>query len=126
MRQRFDNHTSACDHRESPGGAVSELLHGRVSDRYFPDLRDLLMYILRISHGRRIALGLGLVGALVLAGCDGAGTTSESAIATVKDGEHGKAQLEARQKAFGATANPVTGKTKTGIVEPKGAPEKAP
>jgi hypothetical protein len=88
-------------------------------DRFFTDSGDLLMCILHFSHVRRTALGLGLLGALTLAGCDGGGGGSENVIATVKDGEHGKSQAEARQKAFGPTGVP-------GKAAPTPAPTKSP
>jgi hypothetical protein len=69
------------------------------------------MRIVRFFSTRRMSLVLGLFGALALAGCDsGGGGGTDAAVAEVKDGAHGKAQLEARQKQFGATANPPAGK----------------
>jgi hypothetical protein len=65
-----------------------------------------------LSGSKRIALGIVLIGGLALTGCESGGG-SDAAIATVKDGEHGKAQKAAREAAYGPTGIPQSTKGAT-------------
>jgi len=63
------------------------------------------MHILRVFHAKRLFWCLGLLGVLAWSsGCDSGVPVSE--IEAVKDGEKGKAEQEARLKAYGTPSNP--------------------
>ena len=60
---------------------------------------------------RRSALGWSIFGFLALvSGCDSG--VPQSAIEEIKDGSKGKAEADARQKAFGTTGLPTSQKPK--------------
>jgi hypothetical protein len=60
---------------------------------------------------RRSVLGLGIIGFLaVVSGCDSG--VPPSTIESITDGSPGKAEAEARQKAFGTTGLPKSQKPK--------------
>jgi hypothetical protein len=60
---------------------------------------------------RRSVLGLGIIGFLaVVSGCDNG--VPPSTIESITDGSPGKAEAEARQKAFGTTGLPKSQKPK--------------
>lgn len=64
------------------------------------------MHILRVFHSKRLLWCLGLLGALAwFSGCD---ATPQQEVQSVTDGEKGKAEKEARQKAYGTAGMPKT------------------
>jgi len=69
------------------------------------------MHIRRVFHSTRLLWCLGLLGLLAwTSGCESSPTAQVEA---AKDGEHGKAEQEARLKAYGTTSAPKTQMPKT-------------
>jgi len=87
-----------------PNGAF----RSHIFQRIFTDFEEFLMRISHFLRSKTIVLGLGLLGAFALPGCDG-GREGE-APAFDPANRPGPSQAEARKKEYGPSGNPDTTK----------------